>query len=880
MRLPACSVSIAAVFLIAALAGCRPVRQQASSPGAPTQLPRSARPLHYSISVVPDAPNLRFSGSVVIEIEVREQTDNVTLNAAELAFQSAALTDNSNKTIEGRASLDAGSETATFKFPSTLAPGRYRLAINYTGKINLHATGLFALDYDTPEGRKRGLFTQFEASDARRFVPCWDEPNFRTPFDVLVTVPSGQTAVGNMPQSSRAEKPDGASEITFATTPPMSSYLLFLAVGEFDRITTAAAGTEIGVVTKKGDGEKGRWALEGSAQILPYYNDYFGTPFPLPKLDNVAGPGSSQFFGAMENWGAIFSFESILLNDPAITSEARRQAIFKVAAHEMAHQWFGDLVTMAWWNDIWLNEGFASWMENKATAVLHPEWDPLLERIGSRESAMNLDSVSTTHPVVQNIATVEQMSQAFDAITYSKGEAVITMLEDYVGENVWRQGVRDYIATYRLKNTISDNLWDAVEHAAGKPVTAIAHDFTLQPGVPLIRVEAAECIEGNTRVTLRQEEFSRDNPKKQPLSWRVPVIASTLGGTEARTLVTGGSGNLTVPGCEPLLINSGQTGYYRTLYPPALLDRLKGSYGKLKPVDQIGLLADNWGLGLAGYEPASVALDLIDAIPAEANTELWSRATRIFTEIYDQYEGDASGQERLAHVASARLGPILKRLTWTEIAGEKPNDAVLRAELIGVLGKFGDPEVVAEANRRYTTGDPSAISGPLRTTILEVVARHVDAAGWERLHTQARDEKKPLVRDELYKLLGAARDKTLAQRALDLALTEEAGPTNSSQIIGTVAEAHPDLAFDFAVQNREKVESRVDVSSRSRFLPRMASGSADPAMIAKLQDYAQRHMTSQSRKPADIAIAQIQDRLRVRQTQLPDITRWLEAHAR
>jgi aminopeptidase N len=872
------------VPLFLALAACRPMQQQpqekVSGPDVPTQLPRSARPLHYAIAVVPDAPRLRFSGHVTADIEILQQTDALTLNAADLEFQSVALTDSSNKNSVGAASVDAAKQTATFKFPSRLAPGRYRLDTDYSGKINLHATGLFALDYDTTEGRKRALFTQFEASDARRFFPCWDEPNFRTPFDLRVIVPAGQTAVGNMPQSSRTEKPDGSSEIAFATTPSMSSYLLFLAVGEFDRITTTAAGTEVGVVTKKGDGEKGRWALEGSAQILPYYNDYFGTPYPLPKLDNIAGPGSSQFFGAMENWGAIFSFESILLNDPAITSEERRQSIFKVAAHEMAHQWFGDLVTMAWWSDLWLNEGFATWMGGKATTVLHPEWEPQLERVGSRESAMNLDSVSTSHPVVQDILTVEQISQAFDAITYSKGAAVLSMLENYVGENVWREGVRDYISTYHLKNTVSDNLWNAVEHTAGQPVTAIAHDFTLQPGVPLIRVESAECVDGNTKVTLRQEEFSRDNPKKQPLRWRVPVIASTLGGTEARTLVTDGAGSLTVPGCEPLIVNSGQTGYYRTLYPPALIDRLKASYAKLNPVDQIGLLSDNWSLGLAGYESTSIALDLIDSIPADAHPRLWSRATAILTDTYEHYEGDAPGQERLARYASAKLGPVLKRLTWAPIGGEKPNDALLRAEVIAALGKFGDPEIVAEANRRYDVGDPSAVSGPLRTTILDVVAGNADAATWERLHAQAQAEKAPLIRSQFYRLLGAARDKTLAQRALDLALTDEPGPTTSSQIVGAVAEEHADLAFDFSMQNREKIEGLVDVSSRSRYLPRLANRSADPAMITKLEDYAQRHMTPQSRKSADVTVAQIRDRLRVREARLPDITTWLSTHSR
>lgn len=853
--------------------------QPLSVTAVPTQLPRTARPAHYSIAVTADAANLRFSARVLTDIDVLEDVDSITLNAAELEIGSVKLTDAQKTTTDGKASLDAAKQTATFTFPSKLAPGRYQLAIDYTGVINRHATGLFALDYDAPEGKKRALYTQFEASDARRFVPCWDEPNFRTAYVLSVTIPAGQNAVSNMPEAGREEKPNGATEVRFATTPAMSSYLLFLAVGEFDRITKDAAGTEVGVVTKRGDGEKGRFALEASAQILPYYNDYFGVRFPLPKLDNIAGPGSSAFFGAMENWGAIFSFESILLNDPTITSEAKLQDIFTVDAHEMAHQWFGDLVTMSWWSDLWLNEGFASWMATKSTNALHPEWEPILRRIESRETAMNLDSLSTSHPIVQNITTVEQISQAFDAITYRKGQAVITMLEDYVGEEAWRQGVRDYIATYQLKNTVTDDLWAKVEHAAaGKPVTAIAHDFTTQPGVPLIRVASAECRDGNTVVALQADEFSRDNREKQPLAWRVPVIVSTLGGAEVRTLVSEGNATATVAGCGPLIVNTGQTGYYRAFYPAPLLERMRAVYPQLQPIDQIGLLADQWALGLAGYQSASAALDLLDAIPVDANTHLWSRAAAILSDLFDRAEGDEAMQVAVSHYASAKLRPVLDRLGWNAAAEEKPNDPVLRAELIGTLGKLGDADVLAEANRRYAAGDPSVKSGPLRLVILGVVARHADAATWDRLHRDAQPQTNPLVRTQLYRLLGAAHDELLARQALELALTDEPGPTNSSQIISAVAEVHPDLAFDFALAHREKVENLTDVSSRSRFVPGLAAGSATAATVGKLEDYAARFMNPQSRKSADVAIASAQDRIRVRETKLAEIAQWLQKH--
>jgi aminopeptidase N len=848
----------------------------------PTQLPKTVRPAQYSLNIRPDAEKLAFSGTATIDIDVFQPVTDIVLNAVDMQFRKvtlASLPGGGHPVEASNVRVDDGAQTATMTFPATIRPGRYRLVIDYRGKIYQQAAGFFALDYDTSQGHKRALFTQFEAPDARRFFPGWDEPRFRTPYTLTVTVPAGNDVVGNMPTASVKPQPDGMKSVTFMTTPPMASYLVFFATGEFDRITTHAGKTEIGVVTRRGHGEQGRLALASAAKILPFYNAYFGTPFPLPKLDNVAGPGSSQFFGAMENWGAIFTFENILLLDPAITSEGARRSIFGVAAHEMAHQWFGDLVTMAWWDDIWLNEGFASWMATKSTAALHPEWDPELGIVNSREAAMRLDSVATTHPVVQHITTVDQMSQAFDTITYQKGEAVITMLEDYVGSDTWRRGIQAYIRAHRLSNAQSDDLWAAIEGAAHKPITAIAHDFTLQPGVPLIRVENEACRGGRTMLSLSQSEFSRDRMEKSPLRWRVPVIAASLGGAQARTVVTGGAGSLAVPGCGPVLLNSGQTGYYRTVYTPDMLRALTRDYARLKPIDQIGLIADNWSLGLAGYESPAPALDMIAAVPANANPVLEGQVAGVLAQIHFMYTGDAAHQAIVARYASARLGPVLRQVGWRARPNEPASAPVLRATLIGALGGWGDPEVVAEAKRLYETGDPLATGGPLRTTILAVVARNIDAAGWDRLHALAKAEHNPLVRAQLYRMLGAAEDPALAQRALDLAITDEPGPTTSPNIIGAVAAQHPDLAFDFALAHKERVESLVDVSSRSRYLPGLAGGSSDPAMVPKLEDFANRYMTPQSRRPTDIAIASIRDRARIRQTRLPEISRWFEAHA-
>ncbi|MDB6163468.1 MAG: aminopeptidase, partial [Xanthomonadaceae bacterium] len=539
-RLQANALSLAVAFVSLSAAA------QSATPQTTTQLPRNVRPTHYDVAVVPHAQAMDFDGRVAVAIDVLQPTASITLNAEDLVFSAVtvAAAKGGSTTPASHVAVDADQQTATFTFAKPLPVGAYVLTMAYTGRIGTQANGLFALDYDTPAGHKRALYTQFENSDARRFIPSWDEPDYKATFDLQATVPSAQMAVSNMPAAKTTVLPNGMTQVRFMASPKMSTYLLFFALGDFDRATLQSGRTQVGVVTQKGLVPQARFALESSRDVLREYNEYFGTPYPLPKLDNVAAPGQSQFFGAMENWGAIFTFEHTLLLDPTIASESDRQRVFEVAAHEMAHQWFGDLVTMRWWDDLWLNEGFATWMSARTTTKLHPEWHSELSEVESRQSAMSRDSVASTHPVVQHVETVEQASQAFDAITYSKGAAVIRMLESYVSADAWRTGVRSYMRKHAYGNTVSDDFWQSVEKAAGKPITAIAHDFTLQPGVPLIRVESGTCSGGKTTLQLTQGEFTRDRPDKTPLTWPVPVIAQVPGNPVARTLVVDHHGTL------------------------------------------------------------------------------------------------------------------------------------------------------------------------------------------------------------------------------------------------------------------------------------------------------------------------------------------------
>ena len=430
-------VALATAFLLgtaahgpAAIAQAAPLAPLAES--VPSDLPRVARPLHYTIAIEPDAAKLSFSGASSVDIQVFAETSELVLHANDLKITEANLSSEVGPVLLAplTITLDPESQLAHFSTGRPIRPGLYRLTTNYTGTINTQANGLFALDYnDAVTGEpRRGLFTQFEAPDARRFAPMFDEPAYKATFDLSAIVPMNEMAISNMPalrEEPLLHQHAGKKRVTFATSPKMSSYLLFFGLGDFERIAKKASdGTEVGVVLPRGKAAQGEFALDALAKLTPYFADYFAQPYPLPKLDEVVGPGQSQFFGAMENWGAIFTFERVLLVDPALTSAGGRKAIYTTVAHETAHQWFGDLVTMAWWDDLWLNEGFASWMETKASDHFNPTWSALLGRVDGREAAMGQDAFITTHPIVQRIRTVEETNQAFDSITYSKGEAV------------------------------------------------------------------------------------------------------------------------------------------------------------------------------------------------------------------------------------------------------------------------------------------------------------------------------------------------------------------------------------------------------------------------------------------------------------------------
>jgi aminopeptidase N len=847
------------------------------------ELPQNVVPRHYDVEIVPRVGALAFKGKVTITINVLEPTSVIALNSAELEFESVELR-GIHGIRTGTPVVDLGSQRVNLHFDELIETGVYDLAIDYLGKINESAEGLFVTSYDTPTGRRQMLLTQFEAVAARRFMPCWDEPARKATFSVSVAITAGETAISNMPVERTESSDAGLRFVRFQRSPVMSTYLLFLCVGELDRLETNVGGVAVSVLARAGSAYKGQFALESACKLLEYFNDYFGTPYPLPKLDLLAAPGAGGF-SAMENWGAILYFETSLLMDPALSTESDRQRVFVVVAHEMAHQWFGNLVTMEWWDNLWLNEGFASWMENKATEHFYPEWAMWLQSESARQRAMKQDSKSTTHPVVQEIESAEQADQAFDDITYRKGQAVIRMLESYVGEPVFRQGVRSYMKRYAYKNTTTDDLWAEMTAAGAKDIKMIADDFTLQPGVPLISVESAANAGDTVKLSLRQGRFGLDQVSQQPLVWHVPVNGRSVpGGKPPTRIVTAGLDpvQVDVAGALPVKINLDQGAYYRSRYSDASFGPLAKVFDQLTPGDQLGLLYDIWALGEAGDMPVAAYLDLSCQINAKAHTVVWSQVIETFLSIDGLYWG-LGGRAAFDKYAARILGAAFARVGWDRRSGEPDNDAVLREQLIGALGRLGDASVVGEARKRFANflahpDDPVCLPSAIRQPVLRVVGLTADAALYDQLYALAKATVDPVAKDQYFVALAAARDKELAKRTLDIALGSDPATTTGPFMISRVAAENAPLAWAFVLEHLKELNAKLDAIQRVTFAPSIGAQALDKTILKQLREFIDVNVPPANKAQVERFYADAAFRLSVRDQRVPEIDAWIAAN--
>lgn len=899
----------------------------------PGKLPKQVVPDEYAIRIKPDLQNLTFSGSETVKLNVRQPVRQLILNSADLAITSASV---DGKTIPKAAiKLDPKEETLTIALTNELATGAHTLALDFTGKINQRGQGLYYARYvdegigrseeeerekekerekarehghdkdkdrgkdkdrdDGADSRKKAkgerkimLGTQFEPTDARRFFPCWDEPSFRASFQLTAIIPENFIAVSNMPVEKESRGVQGGKEIRFAATPPMSSYLNVFCTGELETLSAKLKNVNHAIVTTMGKAGFGRYALDSSQQILNYYNDYFGVPYPLPKLDHIAIPGG--FGGAMENWGGITYYESILLFDPGNSSMKTKQNIYEVIAHETAHMWFGDLVTMAWWDNLWLNEGFASWMGTKCTAAFNPQWDTWLSKnaprdptrrpgIG-REAAMEGDARSTTHPIQQTVSTEAEANSAFDDITYRKGMSFIRMLESFLGENVFREGIRKYIAAHKLSNTTTADLWNALSEASGQPVAEIAAAWTEQPGFPVVKVTR----DPSGKINLAQERFTVHFDNAPPLEWKIPLTYQVVGQpTPASLLMTAKTADVpNIPADQAVKFNVEGAGNYRVEYDESSWKLLLADLPKLSVADRVNLLTDTWAFVQANRVPLSRYLDLVEKLPTKDELAEREQVMLVFDFINRLLIGQPQ-REQFQKYARSVLQSSFEKVGWEPQRGESPKTGSLRVSLINASGDLNDEEIIRGCRVRFQEFliDPMNLQPDLRAPVFAVVGRYADETTWKKLHELGQNTTSIEEKQNYYDALAAVIDPKLAARTLEISLGDELPTSRAIYLVAKVARQsdRPELAWNFAKTHLKQLLAKADALESNRYVPALFSFFSDPTRISELETYAKSNLPRSAAKNIEKAIDEIGFRAEFKSRLALQIATWIDESA-
>ena len=786
-------------------------------------LPETARPSKYRIKLQPDLKNFTFDGEQSVDLLILEATSTIVLNSIDLEISNTTLHANGTTLTSKSVTIDKDAETATLEFGETIQPGDARLEMVFTGELNDKLMGFYRSEYTSQDGETRYLATtQFEPTDARRAFPCWDEPAKKATFEVTLVFSDEYQAVSNTPVVEEAVPGPGLKSVRFAETPIMSTYLLVFIVGNLTSIKERAdGGTTVGVWTTPGKEDQASFALDTSVKLLSYFNEYFGIPYPLPKLDHIAIPDFAA--GAMENWGAVTYRETALLVDPDNSSAGTRQRVAEVIAHEMAHMWFGDLVTMEWWDDLWLNESFASWMGNKAVDWLFPEWEMWTQFVNmDTNRALSLDGLKNSHPIEQAVKNPAEVSQLFDAISYSKGASVIRMLENFLGEESFRKGLNRYLSSHMYDNARTEDLWSALETESGRPVTAIMDSWVKQMGYPVLQVES-DRTGGQTTLSVTQERFVYDRflGDGEPDSdsdnevWRVPVSASQGSEESAVTVMDGRQTQIDVPGSGDgwVKLNPLQTGFFRVNYSTEDWQRLVPAIESLElhATDRLGVQNDAYALSRAGLLPVTQFLSLAQAYKNEGDASVWSDLASNLRDI-EQLISDEAIHPAYQGFAREIFGPAARKIGWEPKSGEGHLDALLRSTVLSQAGSYHDPDVTAQATERFQKylQDRETLAPDLRGVVFALAAQ----SGGKDVYDQiwGLEGETDLAEEKIRLLMSLTRFQRpeLLNSTLADSLSAKVRSQDSITLVAGVA-ANPkgrDLAWEFVKDNWAEFDRR------------------------------------------------------------------------
>ena len=738
-------------------------------------------PINYQLTFEPDLKKFTFFGTETITVSCKKPTKKITMHCAELKIKYCIVKSeddvisSTTKTNENREEL--------FINLSKKIKGIVTITLEFQGILNDRLLGFYRSQYKQNGKTKYLATTQFEAADARRAFPCWDEPEAKATFEISIIADNKFTAISNMPIKSK-KKIKNKTLYKFEKTPVVSTYLIYLGVGEFEYLTGKTGKVQIRVITTKGNKSKGKYSLDLGKKLLTSYEKYFGIKYPLPKLDLIAIPDFAA--GAMENWGAITFRETILLYDPKTSSTRTKQFIAEVISHEIAHQWFGNLVTMKWWNDLWLNESFATFMATKFVDKFYPEWnlwDQFIE--DAMNTAMGLDSLKTTHPIDVTVNSPAEIREIFDAISYDKGGCVLRMLENYVGETNFRAGLKNYLSTFKYGNAQGQDLWDAIGKASKMPVSAMVNSWLKQPGFPQV-----EITQNDKSLVLKQSRFLMEpTPKTQKGLWHVPITLG-LGNETVTKLITKKSITVKTPSSPGFVANIGRTGFYRVKYDDGILLDLKMlvDQKQIPHVDRWAIQNDLFALCIAGKEDVANYLDFTDAYFDEdsylpltnvANNLNFLASLTFFEDFTDEIREYAINYFR----------KILSNLGWAPKKSDKHTDAFMRGFSIYVLGKLGDDSIIEQAEIKFKAflKNPSTLHPDIRESIFSLVAWNGNVKTHSMFVTLY---KKAKTMEEKLRFLGAMcsfRDEKLLIKTLQFSQTSEVRSQNMQLPIMRIA---------------------------------------------------------------------------------------------
>jgi puromycin-sensitive aminopeptidase len=746
------------------------------------RLPKTVTPRRYEIRLTPDLSDFTFRGEVNIAVVVNEATDDVVLNALELEIDKVTA-ERGGKALSAKAELDPAKERAHLRFTEKLSAGDWTLKIVFRGILNDKLHGFYRSQYQDAAGKTHVVATtQFESTDARRAFPCWDEPELKASYKVTLVVDDNLAAFSNGGEESSRKIAEGKKEVVFKETIVMSTYLVAFIVGEFVATAPVDAGTPMRIVHVPGKESLTGWAKQIGAFSLKYFAEYYGLKYPGDKLDLLAIPDFAS--GAMENMGAITFRETALLADEKTASRAELERVADVVSHENAHMWFGDLVTMRWWNGIWLNEAFATFMEMLAVDAWKPEWKRWDSFSVSRAAAMAIDGLRSTRSIEYTVRSPEDCRAMFDILTYEKGAAVLRMLEQFLTSGVFRDGIRLYLKKHQYSNTETGDLWDALETASREPVRKMMDSWIFQPGFPIIDVSP---IADGRGLKLSQRRFfylAEDNVQL----WHVPVMfrAKTDKGVETKkVLLTGRGTTIDLPGkLDWALLNEGGHGFYRVHYAPELLASLTNNLNALQPIERFGLVSDTWAATVAGLGPLSEFMKMARLFANETDINVWRALIGAFSYL-DMIASDAD-HPALAATVREIVGPAASRLGWEPKAGESELTRQLRGTLIGALGTLGDDrEVQKRARDLYARfeDNPDSADRDLMPALVNILAYSGDAARFEEFKKKFKAPRTPQEEQRYLFALANFRNPDLLKKTMEMTLDGQVRTQNAPYLM-------------------------------------------------------------------------------------------------